>query len=110
MSNNIFWKLFIEKPKSLKNINLEISLQSTNLSKLKIQIDNLNGKKQEFEKLYLDSVSNLNYIFAQTTCTIEIAKQINQEIDKKIITAPRSSPVFLNFIVSKNKDEKKEDK
>lgn len=35
---------------------------------------------------------------------------INQEIDKKIITAPRFSPVFLNFIVSKNKGEKKEDK
>jgi hypothetical protein len=34
---------------------------------------------------------------------------INQEIDKKIITAPRFSPVFLNFIVSKN-EEKKEDK
>jgi hypothetical protein len=109
ISNNEFWKLFIEKLKSLKNINLEISLQSTNLSRLKTQIDSLNGKKQEFEKLYLDSVSNLNYILSQTSNTIEIAKQINQEIDKKIMTAPRLSPFFLNFIVSKN-EEKKEDK
>jgi hypothetical protein len=35
---------------------------------------------------------------------------INQEIDKKIMTATRFSPVFVNSIVSKNKDEKKEDK
>jgi hypothetical protein len=35
---------------------------------------------------------------------------INQEIDKKIMTATCFYPVFLNFIVSKNKDEKKEDK
>ncbi len=109
MSNKEFWNLFIEKLKSLKNINLEISLQSTILSRLKTQIDSLNGKKQEFKKLYMNSVSNLNYIFAQTSCTIELAKQINQEIDKKIMTAPRFSPVFLNFIVSKN-EEKKEDK
>ncbi len=109
MSNKEFWNLFIEKLKSLKNINLEISLQSTNLSRLKTRIDNLNEKKQEFEKLYLNSVSNLNYIFAQTSHSIEIAKQINQEIDKKIMTAPRFSPIFLNLIIPKNKDEKKED-
>ena len=50
MSNKEFWNLFIEKLKILKNINLEISLQSTILSRLKTQIDSLNGKKARIQK------------------------------------------------------------
>ncbi|WP_458743477.1 hypothetical protein [Candidatus Nitrosocosmicus sp. T] len=108
-SNNEYWKLFIEKLKSLKNINLEIARQSTILSRLKTHINNLNGKKQEIEKLYLGSVSNLNYILTQTSYSIELTKQINQQIDKKILMAPRFSPVFMNLIMAKSKDEKEED-
>ena len=109
LSNNEFWRLFIEKLKSLKNMHLEIVRQSTILNRLKTQINSLNGKKQEIEKLYLISINNLNFILTQTSHSIELTKQINQEIDKKIMMAPRYSPVFLNFIISKNKDEKEED-
>ncbi len=85
-SNNEYWKLFIEKLKSLKNINLEIVRQSTILSRLKTHINNLNGKKQEIEKLYVDSVSNLNYILTQTSYSIELTKQINQVYLKQLVT------------------------
>ena len=90
-------------------MHLEIVRQSTILNRLKTQINSLNGKKQEIEKLYLISVNNLNFILTQTSHSIELTKQINQEIDKKIMMAPRYSPVFLNFIISKNKAEKEED-
>lgn len=106
-NNNEYWKLFIEKLKSLKNINLEIARQSTILNSLKSQFNHLNGKKQDLEKLYLDSVNNLNYILSQTSYSIDVAKQINHEIDKKIMMAPKFSPVFVNLIIAKNKDEKK---
>jgi hypothetical protein len=109
ITSNEFWRLFIEKLKSLKNVNLEIARQSTILGKLETQINSLNGKKQEIEKIYLNSVNNLNYILAQTSYSMELTKQINQEIDKKIMMAPRFSPVFLNLIISKNKDEKNDD-
>jgi hypothetical protein len=101
--------LFIEKLKSLKIINLETARQSTILSSLKTQIDHLIVKKQSLEKLYLDSVNNLNYILSQTSHSIEVAKNINHEIDKKIIMVSRFSPVFVNLIIAKSKDEKEED-
>jgi len=54
-------------------------------------------------------VSNLNRIQLQTSLLIEVTKQINEGINRKIMTAPRFSPVFMNLIISKNKDERKED-
>jgi len=50
ISINKFWKLFIEKIKSLKNIHLEINERLSISNNLKIQIDRLNKKKQETEK------------------------------------------------------------
>ena len=112
-NNNEYWKLFIEKLKSLKNINLEIARQSTILNSLKTQINHLNGKKQGLEKLYLDSVNNLNYIVSQTSYSIDLAKQINHEINheinKKIMMTPKFFPVFVNLNITKSKDEKKDD-
>ncbi len=110
ISSNEFWRLFIEKLKSLKNINLEIERQSAILNILKTQIINLDGKKQELEKLYSESACNLNYIFTQTSYSIDLAKQINLEINKRIIMAPRFSPIFLILIISNNKGKKKEDR
>lgn len=94
------------KTEKSENINLEIARQSTLLNSLKTQINHLNRKKQSLEKLYLDSINNLNYILSQTSYSIDVAKQINHEIDKKIMMAPKFSPVFVNLIITKSKGEK----
>ena len=66
---------------------------------LEIQINKLNNKKQEIERFYLEGMSNLNRIQLQTSLSIEVTKQINEGINRKIMTAPRFSPIFLNLIV-----------
>lgn len=65
---------------------MEINQRLSILDNLKIQIDALNKKKQEIEKLYLDAVSNLNYVISQTSYSIEDTRQINEEINKRILT------------------------
>lgn len=101
-STTEYWNLFIEKLKGLKNINLQINKNLSNLNNLKIQIEKLDNKKQEIERLYLEAVSNLNMILSQTSCIVEVTKQINEAINKKIVTAPRITPIFVNLVYQKD--------
>lgn len=119
ISNNEYWKIFIEKLKSLKNINLEITRQTTISNNLKNQINTLKTKKQQLEKTYLESTNNLNYIILQTSNLIKLASQFNQQyINQKItMVTPHFSPVFVNMVSTKdgienddsNDNEKKKD-
>ena len=98
------WNVFIEKLKSLKNINLEIDKRLSNSNNLKKQIDNLNTKKQEIERLYLEAVSNLNHILSSISYLIEVTNQINEGINKKITIAPGFTPILLNLIYMQKDD------
>ena len=76
LNSNEYWKRFIEKLKSLKNIHLAIN-QSTSISNnLKIQIERLKVQKQELEKNYSDAVTNLNHILIQTSFSIEVTRHL----------------------------------
>jgi len=98
-------KRFIEKLKTLKNIHLAIN-QSTSISNsLKIQIERLKVQKQELEKNYSDAVTNLNQILIQTSFSIEVTRHLQQEINKKLLTAGRLNPIMFNVLIVRNKDE-----
>ena len=102
------WNIFIEKLKSLKNINLEIDKSLSDSNNLKKQIDDLNAKKQEIERLYLEVVSNLNRVLSYISYLIEVTNQIIEKINKKIITVPRFTPILVNLIYTQ-KDDKDDD-
>ena len=98
------WNIFIEKLKSLKNINLEIDKSLSDSNNLKKQIDDLNAKKQEIERLYLEAVSNLNHVLSSISYLIEVTNQIIEKINKKITTAPRFTPILVNLIYMQKDD------
>ena len=96
MNNTIYWKQFISKLQSLKNINEEINKQISSLIILKDQINVLNKNKQLIEKAYSNAVTNLNIILSKIHYSLNIASQINESIDKKkIIPLPIVFPVFI---------------
>jgi ketopantoate reductase len=76
--------------------------QSTSISnKRKIQIERLKVQKQELEKNYCDAVTNLNHILTQTSFSIEVTRHLQQEINKKLLTAPRLNPIMFKCTNSK---------
>ena len=110
LSNNEYWKLFINKLVRLKNIQDEFDEKLSNLNYLKIQIEKLDKKKQDIEQIHLSAVFNLNWVISQTSHTIEVARQINEGINRKIMTAyPRSNPILVNLMIVNNKNEKEDD-
>ena len=110
LSNNEYWKLFINKLVRLKNIQDEFDEKLSNLNYLKIQIEKLDKKKQDIEQVHLSAVFNLNWVISQTSHTIEAARQINEGINRKIMTAyPRSNPILVNLMIVNNKNEKDDD-
>jgi hypothetical protein len=110
LSNNEYWKLFINKLESLKNIQDEFDEKLSKLDYLKLQIEKLDKKKQDMEQVHLSAVFNLNRVISQTSHTIEAARQINEGINRKIMTPyPRSNPILVNLMIVNNKDEKDDD-
>jgi len=107
-----YWQQFIAKLQYLKNINHEINKQMSKLNVLNEQINILNINKQLLEKAYTDAVSNLDIIFSKVHQSLDVARQINESVDKKkIIPVPIVFPVFIksDSSASKNKlDEKKQ--
>ena len=80
--------------------------QSTCISnKQKIQIERLKIQKQEWEKNYCDAGTNLNHILTQTSFSIEVTRHLQQEINKKLLTAARLNPIMFNVLIVRNKDE-----
>ena len=76
------------------------------------QIYILNNNKQLLEKAYTDAVSNLNITISKIHQSLDVAKQINEGIDKKkIIPLPIVLPVFIKYGSSASNtklDEKKQ--
>ena len=105
LNSKEYSKRFIEKLKSLKNIHLAIDQSASISNKLKIQIERLKVQKQELEKNYSDAVTNLNHILSQTSFSIEVTRHSQQEINKKLLTAPRLNPIMFNVLIVRNKDE-----
>ena len=108
LSNNKYWKLFIKL--EFKEIQDEFDEKLSKLDYLKLQIEKLDKKKQDMEQVHLSAVFNLNRVISQTSHTIEAARQINEGINRKIMTAyPRSNPILVNLMIVNNKDEKDDD-
>jgi len=82
MSNNEYWKLFIGKLNSLKNINLEIARHSTILSTLKTQINHLNGKKTRPRKIVF-GFSWQSQLYPITNILFNRPSQANQSRNKQ---------------------------
>lgn len=62
------------------------------------------------DKIHLEAVSNFNRILSQTYYLINLANQINDETNRKIMTSGRFSPIFVNLIYTKNDDENSDKK
>ena len=105
VSNNKFWIRFIEKLRSLKNINVAIDQSLAILNKLKMEVEKLDRQKQELEKNYSDAVVNLNLIVSQMSYSIDAARQIYQDLDKRILNSHRLNPLIINLLILKNRDE-----
>jgi len=62
------------------------------------QIYILNNNKQLLEKAYTDAVSNLNITLSKIHQSLDVAKQINEGIDKKKIRPlPIVLPIFIKY-------------
>jgi hypothetical protein len=105
VSNNKFWIRFIEKLRSLKNINVAIDQSLAILNKLKMEVEKLDRQKQELEKNYSDAVVNLNLIVSQMSYSIDAARQIYQDLDKRLSTSHRLNPLIINLLILYNRDE-----
>jgi hypothetical protein len=105
VSKNEFWTRFIEKLRSLKNINVAIDQSLAILNKLKMEVEKLDRQKQELEKNYSDAVVNLNLIVSQMSYSIDAARQIYQDLDKRILNSHRLNPLIINLLILKNRDE-----
>ena len=106
----MYWKQFIAKLQHIKNINLEINKQFSNLNVLKKQIEILNTEKRQLEKGYTDVVSNLENVLSIIYQSLYAARQFNKDIDqKKVMPVPIVFPVLVDFDSSSNNkaDEKK---
>ena len=107
ISNNEFWKRFIEKLKSLKNLYLAIDQSISISNKLKMQIERLNVQKQEVEKNYLKAVGNLNHVLTEASFSFHLTRHIQQEINKRLMSSTRPNPIMFNLLIVGNKDEEK---
>ena len=105
VSKNEFWIRFIEKLRSLKNIHVAIEQSLAILNNLKKEVEMLDRQKQELEKTYSDAVANLNHIVYQITYSMNAARQIHQEIDKRLSTSHRLNPLIINLLILNNRDE-----
>ena len=105
-----YWQQFIAKLQSIKNINQEINKQISNLNTLHKQIDVLNNNKQLLQVAYNDVVSNLQNILSTIHQSIDMARQINESVEKKkIVPVPIVFTVFVNSGTTKNEpDDRKE--
>ena len=109
-NETMYWKQFIAKLQHIKNINLEINKQFSNLNVLKKQIEILNTEKRQLEKGYTDVVSNLENVLSIIYQSLYAARQFNKDIDqKKVMPVPIVFPVLVDFDSSSNNkaDEKK---
>ena len=109
-NETIYWQQFIAKLQSIRNINQEINKQISNLNILHKQIDVLNNNKQLLEVTYNDVVSNLQNILSTIHQSIDMARQINESVEKKkIVPVPIVFTVFVNSGTSNNEpDDRKE--
>jgi len=105
VSKNEFWTRFIEKLRSLKNIHVAIEHSLAILNNLKKEVEMLDRQKQELEKTCSDAIANLNHIVYQITYSMNAARQIHQEIDKRLSTCHRLNPLIINLLILNNRDE-----
>jgi len=102
-----FWRLFTEKLRGLRSAQSEIDRILSISNDLKEQIDRLDEKKQEMEKLYIEAANNLNHVMTQTFYSIEVTRRINEQVNQRILNVPRINPILLNLIIVENKDKRK---
>ena len=105
VSKNEFWIRSIEKLRSLKNIHVAIEQSLAILNNLKKEVEMLDRQKLELEKTYSDAIANLNHIVYQITYSMNAARQIHQEIDKRLSTSHRLNPLIINLLILNNRDE-----
>ncbi|WP_196815977.1 hypothetical protein [Candidatus Nitrosocosmicus oleophilus] len=105
VSKNEFWTRYIEKLRSLKNIHVAIEQSLAILNNLKKEVEMLDRQKQELEKTCSDAIANLNHIVYQITYSMNAARQIHQEIDKRLSTSHRLNPLIINLLILNNRDE-----
>jgi len=105
ISKNEFWIRFIDKLRSLKNIHVAINQSLAILTKLKMEVEKLDRQKQELEKNYSDAVVNLNHIVSQMSYSVDAARQIYQDLDKRLSTSHRLNPLIINLLILNNRDE-----
>jgi hypothetical protein len=101
-----YWNLFTEKLKELKNLNLEINKRAVILNGIELQLKEQERKKQEIGEEYTNSISLLNYIYLQISRSIEVAKLINEGINRKMMLTSRLSPVFVIINIKNDDDDK----
>lgn len=108
---NHYWKVFVDKLKELKNINLQIQKQSEILINLKREISRIEANKQNIDKAYVNAVAILNNVLTKLDQYNALNSLINEKIEYKIIKPiPVVFPVFIKYNSSANKklDNKKE--
>lgn len=108
---NHYWKVFVDKLKELKNINLQIQKQSEILINLKREISRIEENKQNIDKAYVNAVAILNNVLTKLDQYNALNKLINEKIEDKIIKPiPVVFPVFIKYNSSANKklDNKKD--
>ena len=95
-NDTIYWQRFIAKLQHIKNVNQEINKQVSNLENLNKQVGILDNNKQLLEKAYTDAVSNMNIIISKIHKSLDAARQINENVNKKkIIPVPIVFTVFV---------------
>ena len=108
---NHYWKVFVDKLKELKNINLQIQKQSEILINLKREISRIEENKQNIDKAYVNAVAILNNVLTKLDQYNALNRLINEKIEDKIIKPiPVVFPVFIKYNSSANKklDNKKD--
>ena len=105
-----FWRLFTEKLRRLRTAQSEIDKKLSISKDLEEQIDRLDARKQETEKLCIEAAKNFNHVVAQTSYLVEVTRRINEEVNQRILNAPKINPVLLNLIVVENKYKRKDRK
>lgn len=84
------WDLFIDKLKTLRNINLEINNRISKIDQLNNQTIEIGWKKDRLESAYQITANNYNFLIYKFYETLEMIKKLNDITSPKLI-------IFLFF-------------
>lgn len=98
VNKNEYWKLIINKLRSMQNNDTEIEKLTIHRNELRSDIHLLNTMKNEIEKRYLESTSCLNYVSLQLIKALVSARETNETINKKNTPFFCLCPIVVNLI------------